>query len=497
MLVGSHSLQHGFRRQGLLSCTAYTPLQMCGKHLPKILNKVSEGKFHVVWIDTPDTKTLSAIAPAFWSACESVLKRGCVAHIPILFTVNHKDEFARQVAGDIASRFSLFGSVLHHCGMGVLRGMMPCPKVSRCYSSFELTDIPCSCESGHPKVNVADISSLDHYNAATGFSESVACMLCHNQVAGLLADPAHEGSGTNFLSKPLTTAKLRSPGVATLPCCPKGSPCVPDSNRAGLPSCSHLATDSKASVKSASQVLADALSTDNGDPVSAYPTDAKERERDNRNKLKAAGVDTKAFVNKQKKYIEPHYDDCGDDVSSIMNFYRSSPSSTRCPSDASDSDDDVGSWASDSESLLSEDPQTDSLASFLLRHPDENSSDVRSFDTVHELLEVLNVSEKGIDICELCGGEGRATKLAVRRHLSGGRNFDLVTGFNLNSRADQAAAANYIGKHNVLVVVMAPTCGPFGPMSHLSKATNPKAWEQALVDALPHGEFCGKKPFTN
>ena len=38
----------------------------------------------------------------------------------------------------------------------------------------------------------------------------------------------------------------------------------------------------------------------------------------------------------------------------------------------------------------------------------------------------------GLDMCELCGGEARATTVAVRRRLKTGENFDLVTHVDLN-----------------------------------------------------------------
>ena len=46
-----------------------------------------------------------------------------------------------------------------------------------------------------------------------------------------------------------------------------------------------------------------------------YPTDAKEREKAQRKKLKAEGKEHQA--KKRKKVVEDHYDDCGDDLSSL------------------------------------------------------------------------------------------------------------------------------------------------------------------------------------
>ena len=49
--------------------------------------------------------------------------------------------------------------------------------------------------------------------------------------------------------------------------------------------------------------------------VTAYPTASKEKERNRRNQIKAEG---KEIVVKKKKFkVEDHYDDCGDDLSSL------------------------------------------------------------------------------------------------------------------------------------------------------------------------------------
>ena len=50
--------------------------------------------------------------------------------------------------------------------------------------------------------------------------------------------------------------------------------------------------------------------------VEAFPTDAKEREKDRRKKQKEAGREHKV-VKKKKKIVEDHYDDSGDDLTSL------------------------------------------------------------------------------------------------------------------------------------------------------------------------------------
>ena len=63
---------------------------------------------------------------------------------------------------------------------------------------------------------------------------------------------------------------------------------------------------------------------------------------------------------------------------------------------------------------------------------------------------------KGVDIAEICGGVGRTSKVAMRRHYDVGSNFDLVTGCDLTEAANQKLTLAYFRDRHVLV-------GPFGP----------------------------------
>ena len=95
------------------------------------------------------------------------------------------------------------------------------------------------------------------------------------------------------------------------------------------------------------------------------------------------------------------------------------------------------------------------------------------------------------DVCELCGGVGRTTQLATRRSLSTGENFDLVTGFDLGNEKDQRHVLSYIEHHNVMVVVMAPSCRALGPPCNLNYAINYEGWRRVFELDRPHLVFCG------
>ena len=78
----------------------------------------------------------------------------------------------------------------------------------------------------------------------------------------------------------------------------------------------------------------------------------------------------------------------------------------------------------------------------------------------------------GFDVVELCGGEGQTTIVARRRKLATGANFDIVTGTDLTDPIVQEEVIHYLRKWAVLVVVMAPVCGPFGSWGNFNYTMN-------------------------
>jgi hypothetical protein len=92
----------------------------------------------------------------------------------------------------------------------------------------------------------------------------------------------------------------------------------------------------------------------------------------------------------------------------------------------------------------------------------------------------------------VCEGEARATKLATRRRLSTGKNFDLVAGFDLTKTKDRQYGLMYFKVSNVLVAIMAPICGPFGPLGYLNQSIHPEKHKEAHLIAAPVAKFCGE-----
>ena len=129
---------------------------------------------------------------------------------------------------------------------------------------------------------------------------------------------------------------------------------------------------------------------------------------------------------KRKKFVENHFDDCGDVISSVVkdtDTYHAIAVNHDELSESSDEDDysylSYMVWGSNMLHNVTISPMTLQASS------------------MEEAIYLLQPIGPGIDIAELCGGAARATTFAVCRSLRAGPNFDLVTGVDLNNCKDQ------------------------------------------------------------
>ena len=221
------------------------------------------------------------------------------------------------------------------------------------------------------------------------------------------------------------------------------------------------------------------------EPQHAFPTEAAVQAKVREKARKQAGLSPV----KRKFTVEEHFDDCGTDLSGL------GP--------------DVEVYAVDI--FLDEDsgsePELDlchvqGLAVWGLRGSEGQGPDcwatqpsAHFLSGPHELVCILlsgRADLYGDDIVELCGGAARVSSVCVRRCLRSGGNYDLVTQCDLNDPAQQRQVLRYIQVGKPLVVVMAPTCTPFGALARVNYYTNHRSWLRSYHLAAPHGRFCGE-----
>ena len=182
-----------------------------------------------------------------------------------------------------------------------------------------------------------------------------------------------------------------------------------------------------------------------------YPTDERVRWKEQQKIRKSQGIEVKRKV----KVIEDHFDDCGTDLSGLepTNISEDVLFELELP-EAIESDEEEDNW-------------TTGLTTFWMLGSDKVSglSKTRprqlTLANIASFFEHIKILPAGVDVVELCGGEGRVSTIAVRRRCSTGENFDLITNWDLNDANQQRMVLMYLRVHRPLVVVMSPTCRPF------------------------------------
>ena len=230
--------------------------------------------------------------------------------------------------------------------------------------------------------------------------------------------------------------------------------------------------------------------------VDSYPTDARERAKEREKQIeKDTGV--KPVKKVKVKIVEDHRDDCGNDISSLEALLPGSVASTV------NLISELPLWCvtSNYQSFFTDDAEYEEHYLFD-RYPlficigNDDVAKFQHIESIHlhirEALTLLATLPTDLDICELCGGEARTSRLAIRRQLAVGKNFDLVCGVDLNSDHDQMYTEQYVKKHKPFIIVMAPTCTPYGKLANLNFKIHFDGWYRTWQNTFPHARFCGR-----
>ena len=187
---------------------------------------------------------------------------------------------------------------------------------------------------------------------------------------------------------------------------------------------------------------------------------------------------------RKKNHVEQHFDDCGEDLTPLGG--EAVQVATFADGYSSDDEEEhighkiLASWVTNgfqcSESDLP--PPT---------HPGM----IIAVD-FEEAYPILTSKPYGVEIVEFCGGQGLTTQMVVKRQLSAGHNFELLTGCDLTDPATQKKVCGYLSVAKPLVVVMAPRCDPFGPLGRWNQVIHPEGWNRSYQESAPLATFCGE-----
>ena len=208
----------------------------------------------------------------------------------------------------------------------------------------------------------------------------------------------------------------------------------------------------------------------------SFPTEARLAAQ----QRQKAGIKPK----KKAKQVEQHFDDCGEDLTPLL----SHATMFDDESDMSSEEDVVERELSH---LLNSFTTHGFYGSECDMNPETHSGTILAVDW-DEAFAILTSKPYGVEIVELCGGIGLTSYMCIRRHMSAGHNFELLTGCDLTDPAVQSKVLAYLDIAKPLVVVMGPRCDPFGPLGRWNRAVHPEGWARSYDEAAPLAEFCGR-----
>ena len=102
----------------------------------------------------------------------------------------------------------------------------------------------------------------------------------------------------------------------------------------------------------------------------------------------------------------------------------------------------------------------------------EPFSDGTADNVFSAIVSLCDGKHSAVDLIELCGGSGRISQVAFRRHLESGGNLDLTTQCDLGTPATQKAINHYLEQCEVLVTVLQPNCWTVGRPSYFNAKVN-------------------------
>jgi len=92
--------------------------------------------------------------------------------------------------------------------------------------------------------------------------------------------------------------------------------------------------------------------------------------------------------------------------------------------------------------------------------------------------------EGSLKVMEMFGGEGGVTRLAIRRRLKTGTNFDVVCRVNLTDPVNEHRLLSYVTRHKPLVVVGGPPCSAVASWSRYNRLHNPVGYAKTRHTGL-------------
>ena len=379
----------------------YRPCEVNTGRTANITQRIKQGHFDILWTSTPNTRLIkkrwSAHLGTIMSYC--LLMSGSGGHYFIYGPSNdawNEPELAamlRDLNGNVTThQLCHFGLSLQPQGSDIRSRAQV-----RCVSNCGLPNSGCRCGSGHRHVMDWTSTELSFKPAQTKeqILASIAGALLSQLPDQTALEQAPDCKGTLN-----TKGILGTEGTLGTPTSMLSSSTA--ANAAGRDPPQRAKQDSDTRLEdtnSINPITPTAMQPHDASPLNAYPTEDRIRQKALEKVRKEMGV--KAV--KRVKHVEDHHDDCGESLEGLP----------PCPDQE---DCHLADYAVDDDFDHTAHRVCYQCCELFASAPREPCNLQWAFQT-------LDCASGGIDVMEVCGGEGRPSYVAVRRQLSVGENI--------------------------------------------------------------------------
>ena len=219
-----------------------------------------------------------------------------------------------------------------------------------------------------------------------------------------------------------------------------------------------------------------------------YPTEQAVKQKERLRQIKQEGLSPR----KKMQIVEQIYQDCGEDLSSLLLHTEVVPWSAYLLSSLEE-DEMPDEWNATIEHVYA------SLQGVENQFHGSGCSIPKSQVTAKGVCSIRQLgamfsnelSQAQVHLVELFGGKGRTSYMLTRGFdMASGQNFDAVTGFDLTDSKDVAALKCYLLKVRPTVVLMGPPCRAFGPMSRINRVLHPDGYAASRYEGEVFARLC-------